>query len=30
MAFEQDKKPAFFGTDVSWTGDSVIGGAPND
>jgi|GEM_PF-2592642 hypothetical protein len=30
MAFDQDKKPGFFGTDASWNGGSVIGGAHND
>jgi hypothetical protein len=30
MAFDQDKKPGFFGTDAPWTGDPVIGGAHND
>jgi hypothetical protein len=29
-AFNQDKKPAFFGTDASWTGGAAIFGAPND
>jgi hypothetical protein len=30
MAFAQDKKTGFFGTDASWTGGSVIFGAHND
>ncbi|EGK90540.1 hypothetical protein MicvaDRAFT_4370 [Microcoleus vaginatus FGP-2] len=30
MAFEQDKKPGFFGNDVSWTGDPAIASGHND